>query len=54
MDVVREITEFYFKKREKGITGGVSVKWNKGTACRKKRESFYFRSFYIILNLEVR
>jgi hypothetical protein len=53
VDVVSEITEFYYRKGGKRLQVGVSARWDGGSMCRSKK-GFYFGHFYTILNLEVR
>jgi hypothetical protein len=54
--VVREITDFYYRKGGRGIAGIVSARWNGGSLCRKKKKKgriFMLDHFYNNLNLEV-
>jgi hypothetical protein len=50
MNVVKEIMEFCYRKRRRGLRVCLyQVEWRH----RVQEKEFYFRSFYIILNLEV-
>jgi hypothetical protein len=45
LDVVREITEFYYRKVEKGLQVWSLLDGIEVTHAEKKTEGFYFRSF---------
>jgi hypothetical protein len=55
MDVLREITEFYYRKGERDCRWGLcQVECRCHMQGKKKGEDFILGCFYIILNLNVR